>query len=84
MKINMIQGIDSNWSITIDLKCSNADCSGSIVIDWKRIPEDAFLNISSFVIPIACEVCGSPSSISLNFKKDNICPQSLIKRREEP
>ncbi|MHB8138386.1 MAG: hypothetical protein ACYDGO_08360 [Smithellaceae bacterium] len=84
MKIDMIQGSDSNWSITIDLKCPNTNCYGSLIFDQKRITEDAFLNISSFVIPIACAVCGSPSSISLYFKKDNICPPSFIKRPVEP
>jgi len=83
MKIDMIQGIDSNWSIAIDLKCPNTDCSGSLIFDRKRITEDASLNISSFVIPIVCAVCGSPSSISLYFKKNNICPPSFIKRQVE-
>jgi len=73
MKIDFIQGIDNNWSATIDLKCPKIDCSGSLIVDQKRITENNILINSSFVVPIACSVCGFPHSITLLFKKQNIC-----------
>jgi hypothetical protein len=83
MKVDFIQGINNNWNATLDLKCFNDNCSGSLVFDHKRITENDCLNIYSFVIPIACSVCGSPTSISLSFKKQNTCISSSIRKRVE-
>ena len=69
MKIDFIQGIDNNWSATLDLKCFERDCPGSLVFDQKRILENAFpITSYCFHIPVFCSICGTRCSISLSFK----------------
>ncbi len=69
MKIDLNQGIDSNWSAKIDLKCSKVNCLGTLVFDLKKIIENEFpITIYCFHIPLICSACGIRHSILLSMK----------------